>query len=112
MVVKSGSRATGSRPVRRLPPAAAAAPYVEPPPPPPPQVEVMPAPRPGWVWIPGVHEWRDGRYVWVPGRWEHERRGRDVAAGHWERREGRQVWVEGELAVAGGTRLPPRVPHL
>jgi hypothetical protein len=76
---------------------AAAPPPVQaaPPPPPPPQVEVAPAPRPGWYWVPGAHEWRDGRYVWIPGHWEHERRGHAWRQGHWEWQGGRQVWVPG-----------------
>jgi hypothetical protein len=26
-------------------------------------------PYPGAVWIPGYHEWRDGRWVWIGGYW-------------------------------------------
>ena len=65
-----------------VPPAPALVAQAGYPPPPPPQAEVVPAARAGWVW--------------VPGRWEHERRGHMWRPGHWERREGRQVWVEGE----------------
>jgi hypothetical protein len=43
--------------------------------PPAPQVEVMPEPRPGYVWAPGYWVWEGGRHAWVPGRWMGERRG-------------------------------------
>jgi len=67
--------------------------------PPPPRVEVVPAPRPGFIWAPGFWDYRGRAHVWVPGhfvrarpgyhwvpdrwdprgpRWHHER-------GHWER---------------------------
>ena len=41
--------------------------------PPPPQVVVMPAPRPGFIWVTGRWEWRGGRYQWRDGFWERER---------------------------------------
>ena len=37
--------------------------------------EVLPAPRVGWVWVPGYWDWRYSRYYWVPGTWVRERRG-------------------------------------
>ena len=67
--------------------------------PPPAQVEVVPAPRAGFVWAPGYWNWEGGRHVWVAGRWMHERRGYHwvpeawvqvgphwhFQRGHWER---------------------------
>lgn len=67
--------------------------------PPAPRIEVVPAPRPGYIWAPGYWEWRGHHHVWVRGRFIHERRGyhwvqpRWVQAGprwhydrgHWER---------------------------
>lgn len=31
--------------------------------------EVMPAPRPGYIWSPGHYEWTGSRQVWMPGVW-------------------------------------------
>jgi hypothetical protein len=79
-------------------PGAPAPAYVEaaPPAPPAPVTAVMPAPRPGFIWIPGAHEWRDGRYVWVEGRWEHERPGARWHPGHWDHEGRRAYWHPGE----------------
>lgn len=43
--------------------------------PPPPRVEVVPAPRHGYLWVPGYWDWRGGRHYWVRGTWVRERRG-------------------------------------
>jgi hypothetical protein len=51
--------------------------------PPPPQVEVVPAPRPGYIWAPGYWNWEGGRHVWVDGRWVGERRGYAYVPDHW-----------------------------
>ena len=65
-----------------------------PPPPPPPQqaAPAAPPPRPGFVWIPGTHEWRDNQYVWVEGHWERERPGDTWNPGHWDRDGDRHAW--------------------
>ena len=52
-------------------------------PPPAPRVEVVPAPRPGWAWVPGFWEWRGHRHVWVSGHWVRERHGYYYAPGRW-----------------------------
>jgi hypothetical protein len=70
--------------------------------PPAPRVEVVPPPRPGYIWAPGFwawegnrHVWREGRWiaarpgkVWVPDRWHEYRAERgahyDFEPGHWE----------------------------
>lgn len=54
--------------------------------PPAPRVEVVPAPRPGFVWAPGYWEYRGGAHVWVPGRWMGERRGYHWIPDRWEPR--------------------------
>ena len=66
-----------------------------PPPPPPPAPAPPPPPRPGFVWIAGAHEWRDGRYVWIEGHWEQERSNDAWRAGHWDRDGDRQAWHPG-----------------
>ena len=85
------------------------------PPPPPPAQPAPPPPaaRPGWVWIPGANEWRDGRYVWVEGHWEKERRGDRWTAGHWDRDGDRHYWHPGGWEHGGGegpgyAQVPPR----
>jgi hypothetical protein len=57
--------------------------------PPPPRVEVVPAPRVGYVWAPGYWEWRGRRHVWVNGYWVRERRGYHWRPHRWEEHEGR-----------------------
>ena len=54
--------------------------------PPPPRVEVVPAPRRGYVWAPGYWRWNGHRHVWVNGVWVRERYG-----WHWEP----DAWVQG-----------------
>ena len=84
-------------PAAYVPPPPPAPVYVDttPPPPPAPTYEVVPAPRPGFDWVPGAHVWRGGRYVWAAGRWEPERRGYRWRAGSWAREGNRHVWREG-----------------
>ena len=48
------------------------------------RVEVVPAPRIGYVWAPGFWEWRDGAHVWVGGHWVGERRGYRWIPDHWD----------------------------
>lgn len=43
--------------------------------PPAPRVEVVPAPRAGYLWAPGYWNWRGNRHVWVNGNWVRARRG-------------------------------------
>ena len=63
--------------------------------PPPPQVEVVPAPRPGFVWDNGHWVWRYGRYEWVPGHWRRIHVGYHWVPGHWGARGGGWVWIGG-----------------
>ena len=59
--------------------------------PPAPMHEEMPGARPGYVWAPGYHDYRGGRYVWVKGHWEREHRGMHYHPVHWVEREGHYV---------------------
>jgi len=43
--------------------------------PPPVYHEVLPAPRAGFVWVPGYWDWRYGRHYWVGGHWMRHRPG-------------------------------------
>ena len=68
--------------------------------PPAPQVEVVPAPRAGFVWAPGYWDYRDHGHVWVGGRWIPERRGWHWVPDRWEQRGPHWhhvpgVWVRG-----------------
>ena len=63
-------------------------------PPPAPRYEVVPAPRPGYLWAPGY--WRaDGRqHAWQEGHWEQARPGYRYVPDRWERysENGREKW--------------------
>ncbi|MBR2817969.1 MAG: YXWGXW repeat-containing protein [Reyranella sp.] len=62
--------------------------------PPPLRYEVVPAPRPGYVWAPGQWRWVDSRYVWHAGAWFPNRPGYRYVPERWDRRyiEGREQW--------------------
>jgi hypothetical protein len=51
--------------------------------------EVIPAPRPGFVWAPGFWDWRYGRYVWVGGHWVRHRPGYYYEPVRWLHQGGR-----------------------
>jgi hypothetical protein len=57
-------------------------------PPPAPVVEVMPAPRVGYAWVPGFWEWRHGRHVWVRGHYLRHRHGYVYEQARWVDRGG------------------------
>lgn len=57
--------------------------------PPPLRYEVVPAPRAGWVWVPGYWEWRRHRHYWVAGHWVRHRPGYVYAPARWIERDGR-----------------------
>jgi hypothetical protein len=65
-------------------------------PPPPRPVEVVPAPRAGFVWVPGFHRWDGHRYVWVRGHYMHPPHpGAVWVPGDWREERGGHVWHEG-----------------
>ncbi len=63
--------------------------------PPAPQYEVVPPPRPGFVWAPGYWGWRGGRWVWGPGHWIVARPGYRWAPDGWVRRGAGWHYVPG-----------------
>jgi hypothetical protein len=62
-------------------------------PPPAPVYEVVPAPRPGYVWAPGYWDWDDHyhKHAWKQGRWERERPGYAYESARWI--QSRDGWV-------------------
>jgi hypothetical protein len=65
--------------------------------PPAPIVETRPvAPGPNYVWIDGYHNYVNGAYAWVPGRWDVPPRPHARWVAHrWVHRHGGYVLVEG-----------------
>ena len=63
--------------------------------PPPARVEVVPAPRVGYVRAPGYWRWNGHKHVWVGGSWVHERHGYHYAPHTWVERDGRWHYQEG-----------------
>ncbi|MGA9038913.1 MAG: hypothetical protein WB421_00115 [Terriglobales bacterium] len=56
----------------------------------------IPRPGPNYVWIGGYHNYVNGAYAWVPGRWEvAPHPGARWVAHRWVRRHGSYVLVEG-----------------
>ena len=53
------------------------------------RVEVVPAPRRGYLWVNGHWDWRNGRHQWVAGTWVRERHGYAYNPSRWEERDGR-----------------------
>jgi hypothetical protein len=78
--------------------------------PPAPRVEAMPAPRVGYVWIPGAWDWDGRRYVWRTGRWEHGRAGHHWREDRWEQRNGGWVRVRGGWDREPVRHEPPPPP--
>jgi hypothetical protein len=72
--------------------------------PPPPRVVVMPAARPGFIWIEGRWVWSGGRWQWNDGYYERERVGYIYDQGRWERRGRGHVWVQGQWRAGGAVR--------
>jgi hypothetical protein len=56
--------------------------------PPPPRYEVVPAPRPGFVWAPGYWSWNGRRHVWYQGHWVPARAGYVYRPPHWVEHNG------------------------
>src|SRR5438105_15809057 len=49
------------------------------------RVEVVPAPRRGYVWVPGYWDARGHRHVWARGHWVHARHGYHYVHPRWVR---------------------------
>jgi hypothetical protein len=62
--------------------------------PPAPRYEVVPAPRAGFVWVPGNWQWQQSAYGWRAGYWERARPDYVYAPGSWVRADGGWRWAE------------------
>lgn len=62
------------------------------------RVEVVPAPRVGYVWAPGHWVWRDGRHLWIGGLWIRERPGMHWHPSRWVHHDGQWRFVAGGWA--------------
>jgi hypothetical protein len=67
-------------------------------PPPPPRYEAVPAPRHGYVWVPGFWDWNGRRHVWIAGHWERARPGYAYYRPEWHREGDRWVLNRGHWA--------------
>ena len=61
----------------------------------------MPAPRVGYVWVPGYWDWRENRHIWIGGTWVRERPGYVYYQPRWVERNGewrlaRGYWGRGD----------------
>ena len=98
-----------------LPSAAAVTLYVDAAPPAP-RHEVVPAPRAGYVWQPGVWEYRNNHHVWHKGYWVKERHGYYWHPSRWEQRDGRWYmergkWDRQRYAGLNGDRDRDGIPN-
>jgi hypothetical protein len=79
--------------------------------PPAPRQEAVPAPRRGYVWVPGHYEWKNRRHQWVGGYWLRERRGYSYNAPRWVERDGRWAMEQGRWTRGMRDRDGDGVPN-
>jgi hypothetical protein len=63
--------------------------------PPAPRYEVVPAPRSGYVWVPGYWDWRGNHNVWAKGHRERERHGMYWHPNRWTESNGHYILERG-----------------
>src|SRR5690348_17150164 len=88
-------------------------------PPPPPREERVPAPRAGYVWIPGYWDARGHHHVWRTGHWERERHGYHYRQPEWVQHDDRWElhrggWARGDDdhdGVRNGRDRAPENPY-
>lgn len=82
--------------------------------PPAPRHEVVPAPRRGYVWVPGYWDWRAHRHHWVKGSWLRHRPGYHYEPARWVHRDGRYYYRRAGWRDADRDGVPnrqDRAPH-
>ena len=78
--------------------------------PPPLRVQAVPAPRHGYVWVPGYWNSRNHKYVWTSGTWLRERPGYGYHPSTWTEHEGRWSMQRGSWTRdRDGDGVPDRV---
>ena len=77
--------------------------------PPPVRYEVVPAPRAGFIWIPGYWDWRANRHYWVAGHWLRHRPGYHYETARWVEHGGRWAYYRG--GWRGGDRDRDGIPN-
>jgi len=83
-------------------------------PPPEARHEVVPAPRPGYVWSAGYWNVVGNRHVWQKGHWERERHGYHYTQSTWNEHRGWQLeqgrWNKGDRDGDGVPNSADRAP--
>jgi hypothetical protein len=77
-------------------------------PPPPPRYEVIPRPRPGYVWAPGFWNWDGRSHDWRAGHWERAREGQIYNRPQWVQADNGWRLQEGGWRRAQGERYQRR----
>jgi hypothetical protein len=73
--------------------------------------EVVPAPRAGYVWVPGYYDYRYNRYHWVRGRWVTHRPGHYYEPVRWVYRDGHSYRHGGAWGDADRDGVPNAYDH-
>ena len=84
--------------------------------PPPLRVEVVPAPRTGYICVPGYWDARGHRHVWRAGHWERARHGYHYVGPNWVERDNRWYlerphWARGDRDRDGIPNSADRAPY-
>ena len=80
-------------------------------PPPPPRYEVVPRPRPGYVWAPGFWNWNGHSHDWRGGHWERSREGQVYYQPQWVQADNGWRLQEGGWRRGQGDRYERHERH-
>lgn len=80
-------------------------------PPPPPRYEVVPRPRPGYVWAPGYWNWNGRNHDWRGGHWERVREGQAYYRPQWVQADNGWRFQEGGWRRGEGNRYERHERH-
>lgn len=83
--------------------------------PPPVRYEAVPAPRRGYVWVPGYWNAKHNKHVWQAGHWERERKGYHYRQPTWVQHDNRWQldhggWTKGDRDGDGVPNSADRAP--
>jgi hypothetical protein len=62
--------------------------------------EYTPAPRAGYLWVPGYWDVHGGRHAWTNGHWERQRRGHTYVQSSWKQHDNRWALERGRWQKA------------